>query len=237
MPALRVSELRHAVPRLRRRGILGSAHLQDARRYPPDHGKVGNIPDHYRIGADNDVITDAYPPKNFRAGAELDTAADSGRAKRVVEAGVAKGHTMTDQAVVADYGRAMYDNASMVLDGQPPADGRGAADADPAENLDELVEYDVGDRPGRTHHLVADREAGVTEAVDEKCPETDAQQPFALRFEVFQQVHHRDQEADCDIQSAAAESYAIVAGTATSRRPYYNKVKRPASGQLSGVQG
>lgn len=237
MPAPRVSELRHSVPRLLRQGILGSAHLQDARWYPADHGKVGNIPDHHCIRADDDVITHAYAPKNFRAGAELDTVADSGRTEWIFEAGVTKGHAVTDQAVVADYGRAVYDNASMVLDGQPPADGRGAADTDPAENLDELVEYDVSDRPGRAHDLIADHEAGVTEAVHEKCPETDAQQPFALRFEVFQQVHHRDQEADCDVQSAAAESYAIVSDTATNRRPDYNKVKRPASGQLSGVQG
>jgi hypothetical protein len=232
MPAPRISEL----PRLLRRGILRRAHLQDPRRDPADHGKVGNIPDHHRIRANDDVITHTYPPKNFRSGTELDTTADSGRTQRIVEAGVTEGHAVTDQAVIADYGRAVYDDAAMVLDGQPPTDGRRCADTDSTENLDQLVEYDVSDRPGRAHEFVADHEAGVSETVHQQSPETDSQQSFPLRFEVFQQVYH-EQGADCDGQSAAAESYAIVVGTATDCRRVDNKVKRAATGQLSVVQG
>ena len=236
MPAPRISE-RSAGPISLRRGTPWSAHFQDARRYPPDHGKVGNIPDHYGVRANDDVITYTHPPENFRPGTELDTVADRGRTQRIVETGIAESHTVTDQTIIADYGRPVYDDTAMMFDGQASADSRGCADTDSTENLDELVEYDVSDRPGRTHDLVADYEAGVTEAIYQQCPEADAQQSFPLRFEVFQQVHHRDQDTDCGVQSSTAGSYAIVAGTATECRPVYNDVKPPVPGQLSLVQG
>src|ERR1700738_4182323 len=124
-------------------GIGRGAHFQDARRYPSDHRIVGNILNDHGIRTDDDVVTHTHAPQDLGASTELDTVADGRRAQWILRTGVAEGHAVTDQTVIADYGPPVNDDAAMMLDAQAPSDGCVAANTDSAKDLGELIEYDV----------------------------------------------------------------------------------------------
>lgn len=198
-------------------------HFDYPGRDAADHREIRYIPDHNGVRADDHVIADSYASQDLGAGAEIDTVADGWRAKRVSAATVTERDTMTDQTVIAHDRVSMDDDTAVVLYRQPPADFRRGADDDAAENLRELVEDYVDNRPGRPHDFVADGETGVAEAIHQQGPEADSQQAFALRLEIFERpfegVHRRFRRgvgptayAKGDGRSAH-ESYAILPTT------------------------
>ncbi len=169
MNAPRVSERQPAGTRLLGSGGLRSSHFQDPGRHSAHYGKIRNVPDHYGIGGYNHIVPHAYAAQYLRPRSKLDTVANDGRAERVVHARVADGHhAVTNQTIVADDSRAMYDDAAVVLDGQPAADVGGCADDDSTHNFSKLVENDVGNCPGGAHYFVADNEPGVAETVHQQ---------------------------------------------------------------------
>jgi hypothetical protein len=236
MSASRVSERPPCAPRLFGSGGLRSSHFQDPRRHSAHYGKVRHVSDHYGIRGYDHIVPHTHAAQDLRPSAELDTVANDGCTERVVHTRVADCHAVTNQTIVADDSRAVYDDAAMMLDAQAATDVGGCADDNPADNFRELVEDDVGDRPGRAHYLVADGEAGVSETVHQQCPETDAEQPFALRLEVFQNNHQwvsrrlelTAEYPRCDI-GPDLPSYAIVLTAATCRETH-NKPKIVSGG-------
>jgi hypothetical protein len=202
---------------------------------------IGNVMNDYGIRADDDIVTHAYTPEDLGTGTALYTVTDSGRAEWIINTGIAGGNPVTDHTVIADDGRTVDDDAAMMFDAQPAADGCARVDADSAKDLDQLVEHHVSDRPGCTHDPVPDDEARVAEAVHQQRPETEAQQTFPLCLEIFQNQHPTPQEQRfnklCAIKHTPARRprgcqlrqtpafYAIVPGTATAGRGY-NKVKQ-----------
>ena len=212
------------VPRLpepRSRCLRGpwSPYFDHPGRYAADHSEIRDIPNDHGVRADDHIIADAYTAQDFGSSAELDPVADGWRAKRVGTTAVTERDTVTDQTVIAHDRISMNDDTAVVLYTQPPADFRRGADDDAAENLRELVEDHVDDRPGRPHDFVADGETGVSEAIHQQGPEADSQQAFALRLQIFEDVHRRFRRgvgptayAKGDGRSAH-ESYAILPTT------------------------
>jgi hypothetical protein len=168
-----------------------SAYFQESRGDSADDGIVRNVADDHCIRADDHVIAHGDPSENLGARTELHPVADSGCSEGIVRAAVSQRHAVTNQAIVADDAGSMDDNATMVLDGEAPADRRGRADTDAAEDFGEFVEHDVNDGPRHAQKFVSDHESGVTKAVHEERPKSQAQQSFALRFEVFDYDVHR----------------------------------------------
>src|SRR5882724_2160597 len=180
------------VPSIRRKRPLrklGSSHFQDARRYAAHDCKIGNVTDHHGVRANDHIVPYPYAAEDLRTSTEVDAIADRGCTQWIVGATVTNGYTVTDQTVIADHGCPVYDDTAVMFDAQAATDLRGCPDDDAAENFRELVEYDVGNRPGSPHYPVADDETGVSETVPQQCPETDPQQSLALRLQVFQDGH------------------------------------------------
>ena len=164
--------------------------VQWPRRHSTHRGSGRHVMDHHGVRPDDDVIADVHAPQYFCPGADLHSSADPRRAERIVVTGVAEGHPVPDQTIIADDRGAVYDDAPMVLDREPPADGRGRPDADPTDDFGQFVENHVDDGPGGPQDLVLDRESGVAEAVNQKRPESEAEQALPLAFEVFENDVH-----------------------------------------------
>src|SRR3954470_4853354 len=107
---------------------LGSAYFDDSGRHAADYREIRNVLNDYGIGADDHIVADPDAPENLGAGTEVDPIADCGRAERIGAAAVANCYTVTDQAVIANYGVAVDDDTAVVLYTKPAADGRRGAD-------------------------------------------------------------------------------------------------------------
>lgn len=167
-----------------------STHFQDACRHATHHREVGDILNDDRIGSYDDIVTDTYPSKDLGSRSHLHTITHGRCAKGIIHPGVTEGDTMTEHTIVAYNAGPVDHYAAVMLDGEATPDPGSTAYTDPAKDLHELVEYDVNNRPGRAHDLVADHEARVAEAIHQQRPEAEAEQPLALCLEIFQNPHH-----------------------------------------------
>ncbi len=164
--------------------------FQYPRGHSSNHRVVRDILNDHGIRAYDDVVAYSHTAQDLGTRTALDAVPQVGRAGRIVRAAVPDGHPVTDQTVITDYGSAVNDDAAMMLDAQPAADRGGRADADTANDFDELVEHNVRDRPGRAYYFITDDEARVPEAVHQQRPEAEAQQSFPLRPEIFNDPDH-----------------------------------------------
>ncbi len=138
-----------------------STNPDDSGRDAADDREIRDILHHHGIRADDHVIADPDAAQHLGARPKIHPIADRGRAKGIGAAAVANCDTVTDQAVIADDRIAMDDDTAMVHYTQTAADGARGANHNSAEDLCELVEDYVDDRPGCPQHLVADGETGV----------------------------------------------------------------------------
>ena len=83
----------------------------DDRRNPNGDGVVGDIANHYGIGADMYMITDADIAKQDCAGADVDIVADL-RSAGFFYSGESDHHTVADAAIIAKTGKTADDDAA-----------------------------------------------------------------------------------------------------------------------------
>jgi hypothetical protein len=164
--------------------------LEGSGRHAAHRRVVRNIMNDHGVRADDHAVTDRDAAQYLGARAHLHSIANSRRTERILESAVTNGDAMTNQAIVTDDRGAVNHDAPMVLDTQAPPDGGGGADGDPADDFDHFAENHVNNGPGCTQNPASDHKSGVTEPVHNECPESKAEQPFTLRFEILKKRIH-----------------------------------------------
>jgi hypothetical protein len=200
------------------------AYLDDAGRYTSDDGKVRNVADYNSVGADDDVIADAYAAQDFGPCPEMHPVADYRSAERILRAGVTECYAVTDQTIITHDSGAMNDDAAVMFDAQTAAYPGATAYTYSTEDLGELVQHDVDDRPRQADVLVTNHEARVTEAVHEQRPVAYAEQAFALRLQVFDYPHH-EVRPTMTFLSGCGNNHMLASWPQAQQPPVDNNVK------------
>src|ERR1700677_3445839 len=93
--------------------------VQWPRRHSAHRGSRRYVVDHHGVRPYDDIVADVHAPQYLSPGANLHSSADPRRAERVVVTGVAEGHSVPDQTIIADDRGAGYDDAPVVLERKP----------------------------------------------------------------------------------------------------------------------
>lgn len=162
---------------------------KDPGRYAANDGSIRHILHYDGICPNNDIISDVNRPQNFCTSAYVHAIAQHRSAKGICLATVSDSDPVAYEAIVADDGGSMNDDAAMMLDHESSSDLGCRSQRDSASDLDELAEQRRNDSPRNAYDRAAIFQSCMAEAVDQNCPESKRQDSLTLGTKIFRNPH------------------------------------------------
>jgi hypothetical protein len=165
--------------------------LENSRGHAEYHDIVRNIANDNGIRTNRHIISDGHPAKYFCASANLHMITNLGRTQWVIVAAIPHRDALADHTIITNNSVSMNTDTAVMLNIEPPAYLRGRVDVDAEKHLGQLVQDNMGNRPGRANELVFDNKSGMPKPINQQRPKAKGEQTLTVGFEILNNLDHR----------------------------------------------
>ena len=145
--------------------VLRSPRSRTPRRHADGQRALRHVIEHHGIGADARVVAHLHGAENLGPRPDVDAIADFGRIEGAIGSPIADGHILMDDAVVADLGTSMNDDAALMFDGDAATDPRRIRELDPVKVADAAVKDAIKNAQWSAHNLRSNAHAPIAKPV------------------------------------------------------------------------